>query len=436
MQHSYWSQELWRLAQALLAGLVLGAITSYWSYSIIIALSGYIAWMLVRIYRIDRWIERGFKRSETPDASGVFENIIGKVHSLKSGKKRSKKMLAKMLRQFTASAAAMPDATVTLNEDFEIQWFNEMAEQLLGLQAPRDIGIRIDNLWRDPAFREFLHDTDINDLNIVSPFDAMVKLQFHKVKYQKDNLLLTARDVSIQERVDSIRREFVSNASHELRTPLTVIRGYLEVMSEDRECTPSVRDKMQTVLEQTTRMELIISELLTLSRLENTSLDSDEGEIMDITAMLEGLARDVVQSGQAEPGQVTVSADATLCLRGISSEIISVCSNLLHNALRHNPPGTTVELAWFRNGADAPCLSVTDEGDGIEERHLPRLTERFYRVDTGRSRDHGGTGLGLAIVKHIVQRHGGHMDISSTTSVGSSFTCCFTPARIVDCVNS
>ncbi len=436
MQHSYWTQELWRLAWALFAGFILGAITSYWSYSIILALSGYIIWMLLRIHRMDRWIERGFKRSETPDATGVFANIIDKIHRLKTSKKRGKKMLAKMLRQFTASAAAMPDATVILNDDLEIQWFNEMAAQLLGLQSPRDIGIRIDNLWRDPVFREFLHDGEINDLNIASPFDAMVKLEFHKVKYQKNNLLLTARDVSIQERVDNIRREFVSNASHELRTPLTVIRGYLEVMSEDRQCTPSVRDKMQTVLEQTTRMELIISELLTLSRLENTSLESDEGEVIDMAALLDGMARDVVHSGQAQPGQVTVTADTSLCLRGINSEIVSVCSNLLHNALRHNPPGTAVELSWFLNGASAPCLSVTDEGDGIEERHLSRLTERFYRVDTGRSRDHGGTGLGLAIVKHIVQRHGGHMDVSSDTSEGSSFTCCFSASRIVECVNN
>ena len=239
--------------------------------------------------------------------------------------------------------------------------------------------------------------------------------------------------MSIRERVDRVRREFVTNASHELRTPLTVIRGYLEVMSTDKTCTSDVQDKMRIILEQTSHMEIIINEMLTLSRLEHSTLEADEGEILNIADILHQLALDAVQSGRAAAEQITVAADETLCLLGIKQEIISVCSNLIYNALQHNPPNTTVDLQWFNSGSGEPCLVVEDDGKGIEPQHLRRLTERFYRVDSSRSRESGGSGLGLAIVKHIVQRHGGHIDISSTPSEGSTFTCCFSVTRIVKC---
>ena len=432
--NKFWTQEAWRLVWVLAAGAITGLITSQFWPAVALALFAYCIWLLRHLFKLNRWIQNGLKKSQAPNAGGILENIISNIYRLKTSQKRGKKRLAQMLGQFRASAEALPDATVILTTTGEIQWFNEAAENLLGLQSPRDIGQRIDNLLRDPEFRKFLHAKNRKEeLRLTSSTDASVTFSYRLINYGKENLLLTARDVSIRERVDRVRREFVSNASHELRTPLTVIRGYLEVMSADKKCSTDVREKMLTILEQTTHMETIISEMLTLSALENSTLAPDEGEVLNVAAILQTLAKDAVQSGKATDGQITVSTDDSLCLKAMRPEIMSVCSNLLYNALQHNPAQTTIELQWFSSGTGAPCLVVSDDGEGIEQRHLSRLTERFYRVDSSRSRESGGTGLGLAIVKHIVQRHGGHIDISSTPSVGSSFTCCFATSRSVEC---
>jgi two-component system phosphate regulon sensor histidine kinase PhoR len=434
--NKFWSQEIWRLVWVIAAGVVIGLITSQLWPAVAIALLVYCIWLLHHLFQLNRWLQKGLKRSEAPNASGVLENIISNIYRLKTSKKRGKKRLAELLGQFKASAEALPDATVILTTTGEIQWFNEAAENLLGLQSPRDLGQRIDNLIRDPGFRKFLYAKNRKEeLRLTSSLDKSVTFSCRLINYGKENLLLTVRDVSIREQLDRVRREFVSNASHELRTPLTVIRGYLEVMSTDKNCAIDVQKKMQIILQQTTQMESIIDELLMLSQLENTTLGPDEGEVVNVATLLQTLATDAVQSGKAISGQLTVSVDNRLCMKAMQPEILSVCSNLLYNAIQHNPEQTPIELQWFSSGSGAPCLVVSDDGEGIEQHHLGRLTERFYRVDSSRSRESGGTGLGLAIVKHIVQRHGGHMDISSTPSVGSSFTCCFAASRAVECNN-
>jgi two-component system phosphate regulon sensor histidine kinase PhoR len=392
--------------------------------------------LLHHLFQLNRWIQKGLKRSEAPNASGVLENIISNIYRLKTSKKRGKKRLAELLGQFKSSAEALPDATVILTTSGEIQWFNEAAENLLGLQTPRDLGQRIDNLIRDPEFRKFLYTKNRKaELRLTSSLDKSVTFSCRLINYGKENLLLTVRDVSIREQLDRVRREFVSNASHELRTPLTVIRGYLEMMSVDNKCSSDVQKNMLVILQQTTQMESIINDLLTLSRLESSTLSADEGEEVDVAVLLQTLVSDAVETGKASTDQITVSVDDKLCIKAIPSEIKSVCSNLLYNALQHNPKQTPIELQWFSSGSGEPCLVVSDDGEGIEQQHLGRLTERFYRVDSSRSRESGGTGLGLAIVKHILQRHGGRIDISSTPSVGSSFTCCFAASRAIECNN-
>ncbi len=432
--NKFWSQEIWRLVWVIAAGVVIGLITSQLWPAVAIALLVYCIWLLHHLFQLNRWLQKGLKRSEAPNASGVLENIISNIYRLKTSKKRGKKRLAELLGQFKSSAEALPDATVILTTSGEIQWFNEAAENLLGLQTPRDLGQRIDNLIRDPEFRKFLYTKNRKaELRLASSLDKSVTFSCRLINYGKENLLLTVRDVSIREQLDRVRREFVSNASHELRTPLTVIRGYLEMMSVDNKCSSDVQKNMLVILQQTTQMESIINDLLTLSRLESSTLSADEGEEVDVAVLLQTLVSDAVETGKASTDQITVSVDDKLCIKAIPSEIKSVCSNLLYNALQHNPELTPIELQWFSSGSGEPCLIVSDDGEGIEQQHLGRLTERFYRVDSSRSRESGGTGLGLAIVKHIVQRHGGRIDISSTPSVGSSFTCCFAASRAIEC---
>lgn len=434
--NKFWSQEIWRLVWVVAAGLIVGLITSQLWPAVTMALLLYSLWLLHQLFQLNRWLQSGLKRSEAPNASGILENVISNIYRLKTSKKRGKKRLAELARQFRASAEALPDATVILTTSGEIQWFNEAAENMLCLQTPRDLGQRIDNLIRDPEFRKFLYAKNRKEeLRLTSAQDKSVTFSYRLINYGKENLLLTVRDVSIREQLDRVRREFVSNASHELRTPLTVIRGYLEVMSADDKCSNDVKKNMLIILQQTTQMETIIDELLTLSRLENSTLGADEGDEVDVAILLQSLASDAVQTGKATTGQINVSADDRLCIKAVRSEIKSVCSNLLFNALNHNTENTPIELQWFSSGSGEPCLIVSDDGEGIEQQHLGRLTERFYRVDSSRSRESGGTGLGLAIVKHIVQRHGGRIDISSTPSVGSSFTCCFAASRAVECLD-
>ena len=339
------SHEIWRLAWVVAAGAVIGLITSQFWPAIAIVLLAYSIWLLQHLFQLNRWIQKGLKRSEAPNASGVLENIISNIYRLKTSKKRGKKRLAELLGQFKSSAEALPDATVILRASGEIQWFNEAAENLLGLQTPRDLGQRIDNLIREPEFRKFLYAKKRKEeLRLTSSLDKSVTFSCRLINYGKENLLLTVRDVSIREQLDRVRREFVSNASHELRTPLTVIRGYLEMMSADKKCASDVQEKMHIILQQTAQMETIINELLMLSQLENSTLGPDEGEVLDVTALLQTLAADAVHSGKAIAGQITINADAELCMRAMQSEIISVCSNLLYNALQHNPDETPIEL--------------------------------------------------------------------------------------------
>ena len=433
----HWAQERWRLAGMVIAGLLTGLISGHMGLSLSALLLIYIAWQLRNLYLLDRWIENGLKLSQAPESYGAWDNIIRNIYRLKTSRKRSKKKLAKMLGQFTASAAALPDATVILYENGEIQWFNSAACKLLGLQSPQDVGQRIDNLVRDPEFRAFLYgDHKDNRLQLNSPQDPNVKLLLKLVKYGNENLLLTARDISERERLDTMRREFVSNASHELRTPLTVIRGYLEVMSNDKECSEATKENFATVLDHTDRMEHIIADLLTLSKLEITKLASSEGEIVNVPEILRQTKEDAIKAGLAASEQIKISCDNEICLRGIASEITSICTNLLYNALQHNLPGTQVEMKWYTDNIGVPYLAVSDQGQGIEPQHLSRIAERFYRVDNSRSRESGGTGLGLSIVKHIVQRHGGAMEISSAPGDGSAFTCSFSRLRAINCSNS
>jgi len=429
-----WTGEVWRLFWLLLGAVVAGYVLGYPWQVLSLAMLSYLLWLLHGLHRLNRWIEKGLKRSQAPVVSGLMENIVTNIYQLKTSRKQGKKQLARMAKQFRNSIEAIPDATVILTTNGEIQWFNEAAGNLLGLQSPRDIGQRIDNLVRDPRFRKFLHGRKHNDeLRLVALHNSALILSCRLIKYGKGNLLLTVRDISIRERADLARREFVSNASHELRTPLTVIRGYVEMLSTDDECPETVREKLEMIRQQAQQMDHILAEMLTLSRLENTMLEVEEGERVDVPAILRRLEKEAVGAGRADAGQIHVEVDESLCLRGIDKEISSCVSNLLYNALSHNPKGTRVDLQWLRNAAGEPCLTVSDEGIGIEPQHIGRLSERFYRVDSSRSRESGGTGLGLAIVKHIVQRHGGRLDIVSTPGSGSTFRCCFNTARAIVC---
>lgn len=344
------------------------------------------------------------------------------------GRKRKRK-LSKLLAGFQESTDALPDATVVLDDERRIRWWNRAAREMLGLDRKRDKGRRIDKAVKDPVFRDFLVQGDYDrPLQMPSPVNDNVSLEVRIVPYGKGKHLLQARDITRLQQLETVRRDFVANVSHEIRTPLTVIHGYLEAMDESADddlvaWRPAIRQMVQ----QSNRMQRIVEDLLLLSRVESADADSGQ-ELVGVPLMLRALITEA-ESMCAGRIRIELEVDDELKLFGYPSELESAFSNLLFNAIRYTPGAGEIRLRWWANAKKQPCFSVLDNGIGIAAEHLPRLTERFYRVDVARSRSSGGTGLGLAIVKHVLSRHGGVLQIQSQPGEGSTFTCSFARSR-------
>jgi two-component system phosphate regulon sensor histidine kinase PhoR len=333
-----------------------------------------------------------------------------------------------LMRQLQRSTAALPDGVVILNAQREIMWFNRMAARLLNLRRTADLGMRIEHLMREPEFVRYLEGGDFSNRVIIRTTTAEeCYLSMQVAPYGDGQLLLLVSDVSRQMRLEAVRRDFVANASHELRSPLTVISGYLETLAQDSALDPDLLGPIAEMRRQAERMTGIIRDLLELSRLEETDVFVG-GEPIDIAALM-GLLRKDVLARAVHPREVRMRIESTAQLNGDEPEIHSAFSNLVDNAAKYTAAEGSLEMRWWVD-EDGAHFSVSDTGMGIPPEHIPRLTERFYRVDPGRSRSTGGSGLGLAIVKHVLQRHGATLEVQSTLGTGSIFTCHFPPERV------
>jgi two-component system phosphate regulon sensor histidine kinase PhoR len=392
----------------------------------------YTAWNLYQIYKLEKWLRTGSFKGKAPDTGGVWAQIVQQIYRQQRKEKNRKKRLSELLKRYNDTVSALPDATVILNGNWEIEWANRAAEELLGIERSRDFGLRIGNLIRDPDFDAALDtfDKEMN-LELPSPVNADFMIALRMVSYGKGKKLLTARDISQRVELQRMRKAFVANASHELRTPLTVISGYLEILEMDPDIPSHLSEAISSANEQAGRMQRIIGDLLVLSRLEGTRLDRNSGDRLDVGAILRQIITDLKKTVSDKSHHFRLDLDDALFLKGNEAEIQSVCMNLISNAVKYTPDGTTVDVCWYRNSAGYACLDVKDDGPGIATEHLPHLTERFYRVDAGRSREIGGTGLGLSIVKHVVQRHGGILSIESELDKGSRFRTCFPEYRVL-----
>ncbi|CFO05749.1 phosphate regulon sensor protein [Bordetella pertussis] len=336
------------------------------------------------------------------------------------------------MQSMLAAAQALPDGVVTLNEDFQIDWANRMARRHLGLRLPADRGHNLLNLLRAPEFVAYAHRGHWPEPILVrlSLNGQERVMMIHLAGYASNQRLLISRDVTQIERLETTRRDFVANVSHELRTPLTVLAGFLETLRElPAEALPAEqRDQYMAMMhEQARRMQAIVEDLLTLSTLES-SPEADPLAV-DVGALLR-TARQQVEALSNGRHVFEWQIEEGLDVLGSGTELASALSNLLTNAVRYTPDGGRIIVRW-RRGADGEALySVQDTGIGIPARHLPRLTERFYRVDRGRSRAAGGTGLGLAITKHIAMRHDADLLIDSELGKGSTFTLRFPAERV------
>ncbi|MGC1954548.1 MAG: phosphate regulon sensor histidine kinase PhoR [Gammaproteobacteria bacterium] len=422
-----WRAELTVLAAGGVALVLLGLWYEHLALALLTGVTSYLAWHLVQLYRLYHWLTHGCV-TPPPDAKGIWAALLGELWRGQRRTRKRKRKLRRALKRFKESTAALPEATVVLGLYGEIEWWNAAAERLLGLRRPDDRGQRIANLIRHPEFVRRLESGDWRQpLVISSPVDANIWLTLNLVPTAKHKYLLLAQNTTRLQHLDQVRRDFVANVSHELRTPLTVISGYVEALLDHPEARkPPWKHVLPQVHEQARRMRGIVEDLLLLSRLELDRELTSEEEIAVATLLREIHKEAMELSGEARH-RILLDVDPQLGLRGNRNELRSAFSNLVVNAIRYTPTDGEIRLRWHADTQGAH-FSVADTGVGIEARHIPRLTERFYRVDVGRSRETGGTGLGLAIVKHVVTRHGGELTIESTVGEGSTFTCHF-PVR-------
>ena len=413
---------------AVLAAAGLGFLLGRAWECVAVALAVLLGLQLRHLLRFDRWLRRRDAESP-PDVTGLWGEVVATTSRIHRRKLFHEQRVAALLREFRRMASAMPDGVVLLGQHREILWFNAAAGRWLGLRRKVDRGVRIDNLVRHPTVIEYLESpaaVAVPRVRLPGPDDRW--LEFHLVRSEAgEQQLLLVRDVTSEARLDAMRKDFVANASHELRSPLTVIGGYLDAMEDDASLDTAWREPVREMRRQSDRMRGIVQDLLELSRLEAQSGPAEKAPV-DVAGMVAALRKEVL--ARAEPAAaIELDAQADACLLGSETELHSVFSNLVTNAVKYTPAEGSIRVRWWAD-AQGGHLSVQDTGIGIAPEHLPRLTERFYRVDAGRSRKLGGSGLGLAIVKHALQRHEASLAVESVEGRGSTFTCHFPPDRV------
>ena len=412
-----WRRLCFELILCCIPALILGAVIGYLPWFLLAAVTGLLIWHFWNLLRLSWWL--WVDRSMTPPpGSGSWEPLLYGLHQMQMRNKKRRRELGSLIKRFRSGAESLPDAVVLTTEEGAMFWCNGLAQQLLGLRWPDDNGQNILNLLRYPEFAQYLKKRDFT-----RPHNLVMNngrhLEIRVMPYSDQQWLMVARDVTQMHQLEGARRNFFANVSHELRTPLTVLQGYLEMMQEQTlEGAP--REKaLHTMREQTQRMEGLVKQLLTLSRIEAAPTLA-LNETIDVPMMLRMLEREA-QTLSQQQHQLTFEVDNSLKVRGSTDELRSAISNLVYNAVNHTPPGTHITVRWQHAPTGAE-FSVEDDGPGIGPEHIPRLTERFYRVDKARSRQTGGSGLGLAIVKHAINHHDSRLDIVSTPGKSTRFS--------------
>lgn len=408
---------LWALADAATAlGVFAVAVLAY--------LIGHLYWL----HKLLKWFKKPDLAS-MPVGSGVWENVFAAIYHEQRRHNRSQTQLNAALERFGHAAGALPDGVVLLNGNNQIEWCNATAEKLLNLALAQDAGQPISYLVRHTDFIHYLQAQDYSEpIKFKSSRNAEITLEVQLVPFGSNQKLLICRDVSQLEKLEHMRRDFIANVSHELRTPLTVVGGFLESLSDMEGAVPeNVRKYFALMQDQTSRMRHLVEDLLALSQLESSVSMPLDTEV-DVPLLLDRIMHEA-QSLSEGRHRISLDADPGLHLTGAAEELHSAFGNLVSNAIRYTPAGGEISMRWQLRGQVA-VFSVQDTGIGIEQQHIDRLTERFYRVDRSRSRETGGTGLGLSIVKHILSRHQARLEIHSEPEKGSTFSVIFPKARV------
>lgn len=426
----FWLQPILRIAAIAIAAIAAWSLSGAAAGGAIMAfgLLFLIVVQLIYLQRLQRWLSDPDAKP-IPDGWGAWDGVFSMLYRARRREETSRRGLVNALERFRQAAGALPDGVVLLDGGYHIDWCNAAAEAHFGIELIRDRGLRFTHIARHPVLAEYLAlDVGAPPVSMRPNHNPAQILSLQLIPFGEAERLLLSRDVTAIERAETIRRDFVANVSHELRTPLTVLTGFLELMDDETYHDSDVtKRQIHLMRDQSARMTRLVEDLLALSRLESDSAIAPNATV-DVPALLDDLALDA-ESLSAGRHRIRWHIDHELVATGTESELRSAFLNLLSNAIRYTPAGGEIEVAWgVRNGV--PEFAVKDTGIGIAAEHLPRLTERFYRVDTGRSRDTGGTGLGLAIVKHVLARHQARLEIESTPAAGSTFRAIFSVRRL------
>ena len=432
-----WLRSVFSIAAACVAGLIAWPLAGeVWALAVVcLGLALLLVRHVINLAALAHWLRDPMART-VPEGSGAWGPVLAGLYRFVRARIKQERQLGDDLQRFRNAGLALPDGVVLLDARGHIEWCNPIASQYLGLDEQRDLGQPLVNLVRHPDLAVYLEQGEFAEplmLRLARGEGRVLSLAI--ISYGEAQKLLLASDVTLKEKVDTMRRDFVANVSHELKSPLTVVSGFLETLTDGEIKLDEERRQayLQLMRDHTRRMQRLVEDLLTLSALEASREPGDES-LVDIGSLLAGV-RDEALALSAGRHRIELQVEDPVCLRANARELRSAFGNLVSNAVHYTPAGGEVRLDWRRRGAQA-VFSVSDNGPGIEPRHIPRLTERFYRVDHSRSRETGGTGLGLAIVKHVLTRHQAVLEIESEPGKGSRFSAVFPARRIVSAADA
>ncbi len=420
------------LLLVLAASLVLGVVSGHYGWALALGLALYLGWTLWQLLRLHQWLRNHQPDEPPPDSYGLWGEVFDNIYHLQRRNQRARGRLQAVIDRIQESTAALRDAVIMLDSDGNLEWWNLAAENLLGLKTPQDGGQPVSNLIRHPRFKEYFDQEDYREpLEIPSPINERLRLQFHITLYGNREHLMLVRDVTRVHQLEQMRKDFVANVSHELRTPLTVIAGYLETLLDNVEDVNSALAARPAADAAAGRTHAEPAQRPAPAgqagghRLPRRQQAGGGGRL------LASIRNDAQALSAGRNHRISLDAAPAVELKGSEAELRSAFSNLVFNAVKYTPDEGEIRIRWWADEQGAH-LSVQDTGIGVDPKHLPRLTERFYRVDSSRASNTGGTGLGLAIVKHVLIRHRAHLEISSVPGKGSTFTCHFAPAQVAE----
>jgi len=409
---------------------IVGVLTGYIAEISLIFTLGVIIYNYRQQLRLNHWLwfQRGIY---PPKAHGSWGSVFEGIYSQQKRNAKKRNELSALVRRFRLGAESLPDAVVLYDEGRHIIWCNQLAQEMLGLQWPIDKGNRLDNLLRSPTFIEYLDKQDYTSpFKLVSPTDEHLYLEVRVVPFESSNWTLLIRDITQVQHLEQMRKDFIANVSHELKTPLTVMRGYLEMTPNKNDMDDMMwQTAHNMMMDQATRMSALVEQLLSLSKMEGQQENSNKA-LLDVSYILHTLHQEALSLSENKH-VFKLNIDNNLKILGNENELRSAFSNLVFNAVRYTPSGGEITISWLITENNTARFSVEDNGPGIDASHIPRLTERFYRVDEARMRETGGAGLGLSIVKHALNHHESKLNIESEVGIGSCFSFEFPGSLIV-----